>query len=190
MGYQTEFEGRIEIEPALNAEEIAYLLKFSETRRMDRKNGPYFVDGNGFAGQGNGPDQIYHHSYPPAGQPGLWCKWAPTEDGTALEWNEHEKFYDSAEWMQYLMDHFVGYTPAAKSELPFLQGHVCNGVIAAQGEHVDDTWLLMVKDNQVFVQDLVHTTSGDPVPVATSAAKQIKAPAPKGITYIPDTSES
>ncbi len=180
MGYTTEFEGRIEIEPALNADEIAYLLKFSDTRRMDRENGPYFVDGNGFAGQGNGPDEVYNHSKPHSSQPGLWCKWAPTEDGTALEWNEHEKFYDSAEWMQYLIDHFIGYGPKARDSnaawLPILQGHVCNGVISAQGEEPGDAWLLIVKDNQVFVQDLVHTTSGDPVPVATSTARAISAP--------------
>ena len=179
MGYQTEFEGRITIEPALNADEIAYLTKFSETRRMDRENGPYFVDGDGYAGQGDGPDEVYSHNHPHLSQPGLWCKWAPTEDGTALEWNEHEKFYESAEWMQYLMDHFVGYIPAAKAELPFLQGHVCNGVISAQGKDPSDAWLLAVKDNQVFVQDLVHTTSGDPVPVATSINKLLAAPAPE-----------
>ena len=176
MGYQTEFEGRIEIVPALNAEEIAYLIKFSETRRMDRENGPYFVDGEGAWGQGNGPDAVYNHNNPHPSQPGLWCKWAPTEDGTALEWNEHEKFYDSAEWMQYLMDHFVGYTPAAKAELPFLQGHTCNGTISAQGEDPGDSWLLAVKDNQVFVQDLVLTASGESMPVATSSDKLIAPP--------------
>lgn len=184
MGYQTEFEGRIEIEPALNAEEIAYLNKFAETRHMDRERGPYFVDGTY-----GGGDESDVHSYnkPHSSQPGLWCKWAPTEDGTALEWNEHEKFYDSAEWMQYLMDHFVGSTPAAKAELPFLQGHVCNGIISAQGEEASDAWLLIVKDNQVFIQDLVHTASGDPVPVATSIDKQIAAP-PKQLTAPVDES--
>ncbi len=189
MGYTTDFEGRIEIEPALNAEEIAYLNKFSETRRMDREKGPYFVDGDGMCGQGDGPDEVYEHNHPHSSQPGLWCQWVPTEDGTALEWNGHEKFYDSAEWMQYLMDHFVGYTPAAKSELPFLQGHACNGTISAQGEKASDAWLLIVQDNQVFVQDLVHTVSGDPVPVATSIDKQIAAPSPIGISFVPESDD-
>ncbi len=186
MGYQTEFEGTITIEPALNAEEIVYLNKFAETRRMDRENGPYFVDGYGYVGQGNGPDEIFHHSNPPAGQPGLWCQWVPTEDGdgTTLEWNGHEKFYEAAKWMQYLMDHFIGSTPAAKSVLPFLQGHVCNGAISAQGEEPSDMWLLEVKDNQVFVQDLVLTPSGESIPVATSKAKQLSAPAPKQLTRV------
>ncbi len=194
MGYTTDFEGRIEIEPALNEIEITYLNRFSETRRMDREKGPYFVGGDGYAGQGDGPDEVYNHNNPHHSQPGLWCQWVPTDDGTALVWNGHEKFYEAAEWMQYLMDHFVGYTPAAITELreltdvgDFLQGHTCNGAIAAQGEDPSDVWLLIVKDNQVFVQDLVHTTSGELRPVATSAAKQLSAPVSAGNNVLPES---
>ena len=71
MGYTTDFTGSIAISPPLNAEEIAYLHKFNETRRMDRKNGPYFVDGTGDYGQGRDPD-IRDYNKAPAGQPGLW----------------------------------------------------------------------------------------------------------------------
>lgn len=191
MGYTTDFEGRIEIEPALNDLEIRYLIRFSETRRMDREKGPYFIGGAGYAGQDCGPDEIYNYNKPHSSQPGLWCQWLPTEDGTALVWNGAEKFYEAAAWMQYLMDHFVGCVPAAKEELreltdvgDFLQGHVCNGAISAQGEEPSDMWLLEVKDNQVFVQDLVLTTSGESVPVATSKAKQLSAPAPKQLTRV------
>ena len=186
MGYQTEFEGRITIEPALNAEEVAYLNKFAATRHMDRANGPYFVDGS----HGGGPDESDVHSYnkPHSSQPGLWCKWAPTEDGTALEWTQHEKFYDAAEWMQYLMDHFIGSTPAAALKLPFLQGHVCNGAISAQGEEPSDMWLLEVKDNQVSVQDLVLTTSGEAVPVATDSSRMLTRAEPlDGKSVLPES---
>lgn len=187
MGYTTDFEGRIEIEPALNAEEIAYLNKFSDSRRMDRENGPYFVDGSGMSGQGGGPDEVYEHNHPHPSQPGLWCQWVPTDDGTALVWDCGEKFSESAEWMQYIMDHFIGFSPAAKSVLPFLQGHCCNGTISAQGEDPSDSWLLEVRDNQVFVQDLVHTASGEPIPVATSISKQLPAPTPAGKSVVPDS---
>lgn len=187
MGYSTDFEGGIEIEPALNADEIAYLLKFSESRRMDRENGPYFVDGDGMCGQGDGPDEVYEHNHPHSSQPSLWCQWVPTDDGTALEWNGFEKFYEGAAWMQYIMDHFIGFTPAAKDELPFLQGHVCNGTISAQGEDPDDSWLLEVRDNQAFVQDLIRTAVGMPVPVATSINKLLAAPAPEGKSVVPDS---
>ncbi len=56
MGYTTEFAGHITITPPLNAEEIAYLTKFANTRRMARTKGPYYVDNPGFAGQDHEAD--------------------------------------------------------------------------------------------------------------------------------------
>jgi hypothetical protein len=154
VGYTTDFSGQINIEPPLNQEEVAYLKKFNETRRMDRENGPYFVDGSGFMGQGHDAD-VRNHNSPPKGQPGLWCQWVPTEDGTAIEWDGGEKFYSSKEWMAYLIDHFLKPGALAKDALPFLQAnHVLNGVIKAQGEDMDDRWKLIVKDNIVMRVDL------------------------------------
>lgn len=150
MGYTTEFSGQIEIVPPLNRFEIEFLKKFNRTRRMNRANGPYFVDGTGSYGQGEDPD-ILDHNRPPAGQPGLWCQWTPTEDGKYIEWDGGEKFYEADEWMKYIIDHFIGSNPLAKSELPFLDGHVCNGEIEAQGEESDDRWKLVVTDNVVKV---------------------------------------
>ncbi|AUG80534.1 hypothetical protein CFP65_5853 [Kitasatospora sp. MMS16-BH015] len=151
MGYTTEFTGRIAVEPPLNPQEIAYLRKFAGTRRMDRANGPYFVDGSGYAGQGRDAD-IREHNKPPAGQPGLWCKWEPTADGTAIEWNGHEKFYAAAEWMAYLVEHFL--KPGARTQgHPGFEGfgfdHLLDGVIDAQGEEPWDTWQLVVRANDV-----------------------------------------
>jgi hypothetical protein len=148
MGYTTEFKGSISVSPPLSTEEIEFLKKFAGTRRMDRKKGPYFVDGTGFAGQGHDPD-IRDYNSPPPGQPGLWCQWVPNADGTAIEWDGGEKFYDSVGWMKYLVDHFIGSDPIAASELPFLKPHVLNGVILAQGEDEDDRWHLVVADNVV-----------------------------------------
>ena len=153
MGYTTEFQGRIEIVPPLNQEEIDYLTKFNNTRRMNRRNGPYFVDGSGFMGQGR-DDDIIDNNKPPAGQPGLWCQWVPTEDGTALVWDEGEKFYNSVEWMAYLIEHFLKPGALAMGQLPFLQGHLLNGTIKAQGEDMDDRWKLVVTDNIVTCIDL------------------------------------
>jgi hypothetical protein len=39
MGYTTDFDGHIQVSPPLNADEIAYLKKFNETRRMKRTSG-------------------------------------------------------------------------------------------------------------------------------------------------------
>ena len=119
MGYTTEFEGSVSISPPLNAHEIAYLRKFVASRRMDRTRGPYFVDGSGPFGQGHDGD-IRDFNKPPAGQPGLWCWWEPTKDGT-----------DSAEFWHFTLDHEL------------------NGVIDAQGEDDDDRWRLVVTGNTV-----------------------------------------
>ena len=116
MGYTTEFDGRVSVSPPLNRHEIVYLLKFAATRRMDRTRGPYFVDGSGPFGQGR-DDDIQNFNQPPTGQPGLWCQWEPTEDGTAIQWNGEEKFYDSADWMTYVIDTFLKPGAVLASEL-------------------------------------------------------------------------
>lgn len=152
MGYTTDFEGMIEVVPPLNEAEMDFLRKFAETRRMKRGKGPYYVDGSGSFGQGSDED-IMEYNVPPEGQPGLWCQWVPTHDGTGIEWDGNEKFYDSPEWMTYIIDHFLKPGCVAAKELPFLQAnHVCNGHIYAQGEESSDMWLLEVNDNKVKVR--------------------------------------
>ncbi len=152
MGYTTEFEGEITIDPPLNEQEIKYLTKFAGTRRMNRKNGPYYVDGDKSIARQPHEDDVIDYNAPPAGQPGLWCQWIPTEDGKALEWDSGEKFYYAVSWMQYLIDHFLGTEPIAKHDsfhFGFLQGHTANGTIYAQGEEAGDIWKIVVKDNTV-----------------------------------------
>lgn len=151
MGYTTDFEGRIEIIPPLNAEEITFLREFNGTRRMHWKQGPYYihkVEGEikDFGQAWDHPDVI-DNNREATGQPGLWCQWKPTEDGTAIEWDGGEKFYHSVEWMQYLIDHFIGASPRARPALQFLRSHVLNGEIEAQGEDRNDRWKLVVKNN-------------------------------------------
>jgi hypothetical protein len=55
--------------------------------------------------------------------------------------------------MQYLIDHFIGGAPQAKTALSFLQGHTLTGEIEARGEDPDDRWKLVVEDNRVFVAE-------------------------------------
>lgn len=158
MGYTTKFDGKVTVEPPLNQDEITFLTKFSETRRMACVQGPYYVDRGGSFGQDHGPD-VLDYNEPPKGQPGLWCHWVPTEDGTAIVWDGGEKFYDAVEWMQYIIDHFIGPKPLANPGavrstlpvcdimLPFLTGHNLNGQFEAQGEERGDHWLLVVENN-------------------------------------------
>jgi hypothetical protein len=158
MGYTTEFSGQVAIEPPLSSEEIEFLTKFAKTRRMDRKNGPYFVDGTGFHGQGKDAD-IIDRNVPPEGQPGLWCKWVPTEDGKFIEWDGGDYFYASEQWMRYLVEHFL--KPGHIADLPFLGEHTLNGSILAQGEDMRDRWKLHVVNNEVSSERLENDAHRD-----------------------------
>jgi len=152
MGYQTDFDGTITIDPPLNEKEIKYINAFADTRRMYRKNGPYYVGGGGIAGQDHEEDVINYNA-PDASQPNLWCQWIASEDGTQIEWDGNEKFYHAAEWMEYIIDHFIGENPLAKLNQPehfdFLQGHKTNGEIYADGEELGDNWMIEVVNGKV-----------------------------------------
>lgn len=152
MGYTTYFDGHVTLDPPLTPEQRDYINKFSNSRRMDRENGPYFVDGEGYCGQDHGPDEVYDHNVPHPSQPGLWCQWVVSDDGSTLEWDGGEKFYCATEWMEYLIQHFLGSNPEANGSeyVPdFGTGRVCNGFITAQGEDSMDLWAIEVKDNIV-----------------------------------------
>ena len=135
-----------------------YLEKFSDTRRMKRDgsklperktkihdqaqllnevNGEYFVDGFGMCGQDE-DESVLEYNYPPATQPGLWCQWIPNEDGTAINWNGAEKFYNYTDWIDYIANRLLA---------PL--GYVLNGEVEWQGEERDDMGLIVVKDNVV-----------------------------------------
>lgn len=169
MGYTTDFWGQIKVEPPLNDVEVAYLNKFSDTRRMKRRKGPYYVDNAGFAGQDH-EDDILDYNQPPDGQPGLWCQWIPTSNtqegwiadaaeqagfGQAIVWNGAEKFYYAPEWMEYIINHFLREGAHAQGQEGFKHfqfNHVLNGVIDAQGEDPEDRWRLVVENNRVRVE--------------------------------------
>lgn len=145
MGYSTDFVGSIKIEPPLTPKSIKFLTKFNQTRRMHRSKGPHFVDGTGDMGQGLDPDIICYNTPDPS-QPGLWCNWIPTPDGTAIEWDGGEKFYEAEAWMEYIINNYI--TP---------HGHKCSGVIQAYGEDPSDLWQLHVTNNVVTTKEAVIT---------------------------------
>lgn len=173
MGYTTDFTGHVSIEPPLNEHEIAYLRRFSESRRMQRQRGPYCT-GTGPYGQDRESD-VTDYNHPPVGQPGLWCNWTVSDDGARIEWNGSEKFYYSDEWMRYVIDTFLAPEATLKQELAnrtegrhypeefahFTFNHVTNGVIDAAGEDETDRWRLSVRDN-VVERIEVDLANGDP----------------------------
>jgi len=138
MGYTTDFEGSFNITPVLSQKDNEFLTKFSETRRMARNVGPeygiegeFYVDGTGWAGQDS-------DNRPPSTQPGLWCQWIPTDDGSELVWNGGEKFYNYVEWLQYLIDKILA-----------PRGYTLNGECQWFGENRDDVGTIIVKNNVV-----------------------------------------
>jgi hypothetical protein len=164
MGYTTEFEGSFAITPPLEAAQVIYLKAFADTRRMKRSalaatmpderrlavgldignEAGYFVGGNGYAGQDR-DSSVVDYNEPPVGQPGLWCQWVPSDDGSRIEWNGAEKFYDYTEWLNYITDHFL-----AK------WGRALSGEVSYQGEDRNDRGVIVIKDGRaVAVADVI-----------------------------------
>jgi hypothetical protein len=165
MGYTTDFSGQVSVTPPLNPHEISFLTDLATTRRMDRTKGPLYAVNDGNFGQSHA-DDILNYNRPHADQPGLWLQWVPTEDGTAIEWDEGEKFYEAAAWMKYLVQNLLApsaraYIEAHKGEdarlAHFTCDHVVNGQIEAQGEDPGDRWVLVVRDNVVSTADAIIT---------------------------------
>ena len=163
MGYTTEFKGAFELNHKLSKKHQAYLEKFSATRRMKRaetlasalpdpirlavdlsigQEGEFFVGGKGFMGQDDDPSVI-EHNYPPTTQPSLWCHWIPSANGDYIVWDEGEKFYFYADWLNYLIENFLE---------PW--GYVLNGSVLWQGEDIEDRGELLVTNNVLEVKKL------------------------------------
>lgn len=166
MGYSTDFIGEFEFNKPVEPWLAEYIEKFSNSRRMRRDNekikelypkwkelcfngelgveGEYFIGGIGFMGQSE-DDSVLNHNSPARSQPGLWCNWVVTEDGTGLEWNGAEKFYYYEEWLGYMIENF--FAPL---------GYVLNGSIEWQGEDYDDFGTLTVTDNVIVAESGVR----------------------------------
>jgi len=165
MGYTTSFSGEFKVSPTLKPEHVAYLRKFSMTRRMARSsrlaermldfervavglpigpNGAYFVGGLGTMGQEEDESILDYHgdqSTSVNSQPDLWCNWEPSKDGAAILWNGAEKFYGYIPWIKYLIEHFLA---------PW--GYSLSGTVDWVGEdHDSDRGRILVVGNVVEV---------------------------------------
>ena len=150
MGYTTDFNGGFGITPTLSPAMRKFLMKFNEVRHMKRRlperqhgvEGEFFVDGGGDYGQDQDAT-IIDYNVPPRTQPELWCQWRPNDDGTAIEWDGGEKFYEYEAWLRYLIDKVLAPNK-----------YVLNGAVLWQGEDIEDRGKLIVKNNKVTVKNL------------------------------------
>lgn len=146
MGYTTDFVGQFNINKKLDPETHEFLKKLAETRRMKRNVGPeygvegeFYVEGKGYMGQDD-DSNVIDHNRPPSTQPGLWLQWVPTEDGTAIVWDEGEKFYNYVEWVEYLIEKILA-----------PRGYILNGKVDWRGEEFYDMGCIIIENNQVKV---------------------------------------
>jgi len=185
IGYTTDFWGEWTVTPPLPPERVAYLKEFAGTRRVKRDpliaenmydpiravvglpigpDGGYYVGAEGFYGQ-NTDVSVIDGNGPPSGQPGLWCQWIPSDDGTVIAWDSGEKFYEYESWIAYLIEHFLK---------PW--GHVLNGDIEWQGEDSDDRGVLRITNNVIEIgvgipgYQFNNITNGGSTPMATKTA--------------------
>ncbi len=85
-------------------------------------------------------------------RPDSWCDWIPSEDGTAIVWDEGEKFYNYVEWLDYII---------AKYLAPW--EYVLNGEVSWEGEDSDDFGIIKVVDNKIYLRE-GQRIFGDPIP--------------------------
>jgi hypothetical protein len=140
MGYTTDFEGRFQIEPPLLMEDQAFLTEFAQVRHVKRNVGPEY----GIEGEFYVKDEttgVLDYNKPPKTQPGLYCQWVPTENGSELEWDGGEKFYEYEKWLVYIIDKIL--KP---------RGYVLSGEVEWQGEDSSDFGKLVVKNNELTIK--------------------------------------
>ena len=146
MGYTTDFTGAFTLNKQLQPNAKKFLTHLATTRRMKRNlpecygiDGEFQCEDTDNFGQNRSAD-IVDYNCPPSTQPGLWLQWIPNEDGTAIEWDGNEKFYEYTAWLTYLI---------AKILAP--NGYVLNGTVEYQGERVGDNGEITIKDNVVYL---------------------------------------
>jgi len=124
-------------------EEGGYCVKFGPDEAM----GSIYAEDDTMP---HGRKSVLDNNNPPADQPGLWCQWVITEDGSELEWDYGEKFYEYECWLEYIQEHFL--TP---------WGSKLNGEIEWSGEERDDIGILYASDGRI---DGVSSTIHNPGP--------------------------
>lgn len=166
MGY---ISGSLVLDHPLLDSQALYLLDFGRTRRVKRdvaklqtipdpgraavdlplgEEGGYFINEHHAQVEAT----ILDHNRPPVGQPALYCQWVPTANGYGIAWDGRERFYRYVEWLQYLLNHFLGHW-----------GQCLSGTVRWQGETPSDCGQIVVAANQIVqpmkAEELLRTAT-------------------------------
>lgn len=172
MGYTIKYSGSFDLNKPLTKKLAKYLLDFSRTRHFKRDlpdfgiEGEFFIDPTEkkinfwdnfqkYAKVGLTHEEvlvklreeckIIDYNHPPISQPGLWCQWIPTEDRSAIKWDENEKFYNADKWLTYIIENFL--KP---------KGYILDGIVSFHDsgldEYQEEYGYIVVKDNKVIVK--------------------------------------
>lgn len=159
MGYDTIFEGQFVLDRPLAKNHHEYLNNFARVRHMKRDasklprdpvreavglppghEGEFYVADESLNGEHDPTNSILDHSFPPSTQPGLWCGFVPNEEGTAIVWDQGEKFYCYIGWIKYIVKNFIK---------PW--GYNLTGNITWQGEERKDHGTIKIENNEIEI---------------------------------------
>ena len=162
MGYDTDFIGSFDIDKPLDKETQKILKGLNQTRHMKRDTiklakrleittneciEKYGEEGEYYFIHDKKYDDTAHYDIidynnPPSSQPGLWCKWYYNEDENIIEWDGCEKFYEYIDWIKYIIENIL--EP---------KDYKLNGCVSWRGEEFDDIGKILIKNNEVFIND-------------------------------------
>ena len=121
MGYTTKFIGGLQLNRELTHKEWMELRRLAD------------YDKEVYAEYTDTPETI----------PDGYNQWTPNEEGTEIQWNGEEKFYEYIHWLRWLIKHYL--KP---------RGLVLNGEIRWQGEEVGDIGAILAEENKITTKKL------------------------------------
>lgn len=133
MGYNTKFSGSLKLSRKLSLAEAKEFLEANEN-----------------------PDSIDP-------SPGIrsYMQWVPSESLDAIVYDGNEKFYDYAQWLQWVLDQLQK------------MGVTAEGSIVWQGESTGDTGVLTVNANVLIVKKGNRMPGGNEKPLTLARLGEI-----------------
>jgi hypothetical protein len=154
MAFSTHFLGHIQVRPALNDAEFAYLTAFAETPHVVEDPHRYFVSDNPRAPRDVGP-RGYRVLERRDDLPDVFCPWVPSCHGECLVVDDMDgQARDAAKWLQFVFDQFL--KPGAEASrsgldefAPFTFDHRLDAAVAAHRSDSGRLWLIRPEGDEI-----------------------------------------